>query len=98
MVKDNDLGRLAVHMLLTAATRTMKQENLAGLDDFISMPHQAYCYDFISEWMHSEDSQQLYEIARYVEDEARLPQRFEKFAVEDLVETECFPLHPMSVF
>ena len=89
--EDNDLGRLAVHMLLTAATRTMKQENLAGLNGFISIPHQAYCYDFISEWMHSEDSQQLYEIARYVEDEARLPQRFEKFDVEDLVDTECFP-------
>lgn len=88
---ENDLGRFAIHMLLTAATRTMKQENLAGLESFISVPHQAYCYDFISEWLHSEDSGQLYEIARYVEDEARLPQRFEKFDVEDLVDTECFP-------
>src|SRR5574344_2170430 len=47
---DCNLGRLAISMLLTAATRTMKSENLAGLDSFISMPHQAYCYDFISDW------------------------------------------------
>ena len=87
----NDLGRFAIHMLLTAATRTMKQENFAGLDSFISVPHQAYCYDLISEWLHSEDSKQLHEIARYVEDEIRLPQRFERFDVEDLVDTECFP-------
>jgi len=87
----HDLGRFAIHMLLTAATRTMKQENFAGLDDFISTPHQAYCYEFISEWLRSEDSRQLYEIARYVEDEVRLPQRFEKFDIVDLVDTECFP-------
>lgn len=86
-----DLGRLAIHMLLTASTRTMRLEHLSGLDPFISMPHQAYCYDFISEWLHSEDIEQLYDIARYVEDEARLPQRFSKLEVEDLVDTECFP-------
>ena len=89
--EEPDLGRLAIHLLLTAATRTMRQEYLAGLDGFISMPHQAYCYDFISEWIHSEDIQQLYDVARYVEDEARLHQRFEKLTVDDLAGTECFP-------
>ena len=89
--EEPDLGRLAIHLLLTAATRTMRQEYLAGLDGFISMSHQAYCYDFISEWLHSEDIQQLYDVARYVEDEARLHQRFEKLTVDDLAGTECFP-------
>lgn len=104
--EEPDLGRLAIHLLLTAATRTMRQEYLAGLDSFISMPHQAYCYDFISEWLHSDkvnsseagreggldrDIQQLYDVARYVEDEARLHQRFEKLTVDDLAGTECFP-------
>ena len=74
-----DLGRLAIHLLLTAATRTMRQEYLAGLDGFIS------------EWLHSDNIPQLYDVARYVEDEARLYQRFEKLTVEDLVGTECFP-------
>ena len=73
-----DLGRLAIHLLLTAATRTMRQEYLAGLDGFIS------------EWLHSDNIPQLYDVARYVEDEARLYQRFEKLTVEDLVGTECF--------
>ena len=104
--EEPDLGRLAIHLLLTAATRTMRQEYLAGLDGFISMPHQAYCYDFVSDWLHSDkvnsnkagregglgrDIQQLYDVARYVEDEARLHQRFEKLTVDDLVGTECFP-------
>lgn len=86
-----NLGRLTVHIMLTAATRTMRQEYLAGLDSMISMPHQAYCYDLISEWLYSGDIQQVYELARFVEHEARLVQRFEKLNVEDLVGTECFP-------
>ena len=89
--EEPDLERLAIHLLLTAATRTMRQEYLAGLDSFISIPHQAYCYDFISEWLHSDNIPQLYDVARYVEDEACLYQRFEKLTVEDLVGTECFP-------
>lgn len=86
-----DLLRLAAHILLTAATRTIRQEYLAGLDSFLSIPHQSYCYDFVSEWLHSESSMQLYEIARIVEDEMKLPQRFSTLAAEDIAGTECFP-------
>ena len=89
--EDSSLGMLAVHMLLTAATRTLHPDHLSGLDSFLSTPHQAYCYDFISDWLHSEDYMQLYEIARYVEEEAHLPQRFSKLAVDDLADTEVFP-------
>lgn len=88
---DFNLGRLATHLLLTAATRTMRPEFLAGLDSFISTPHQSYCYDLVSDWLQSDENQSLYEIARYVEYEARLPARFMKMAVEDLADTECFP-------
>ena len=71
-----DIAMLATHMLLTATTRTMRLEYLAGLDSFISSPHQAFCFDFISDWLHAEDQEQLIEIAKSVEDELKLPQRF----------------------
>ena len=38
---DSDLAQLATHILLTASTRTMRQEFLAGLQMFISSAHQA---------------------------------------------------------
>ena len=88
---DADLGRLATHILLTAATRTMRSELLVGLDSFISTPHQSYCYDMVSDWLRSEGSCDLYQIARFVEDVARLSQRFEQMDAEDLKDTECFP-------
>ena len=89
--EDASIEKLVAHILLTATTRTLRTEYLAGLDGFISSPHQAYCYDFVSDWLRSEDNHQLYEIARYVEEEAHLPKRFSQLALEDLVDTECFP-------
>ena len=88
---DFDLARLATHILLTASTRTMRQEFLAGLQEFISSAHQAYCYDFVSDWMHSADAGDIYAIAEQIEGELKLPQRFMKLQVADLVETEVFP-------
>ena len=88
---DTDLAQLATHLLLTASTRTMRQEFLAGLQMFISSAHQAYCYDFVSDWMHSEDAGDIYAIAEHVENELKLPQRFMKLQVADLVDTETFP-------
>lgn len=88
---DSDLAQLATHILLTASTRTMRQEFLSGLQMFISSAHQAYCYDFVSDWMHSEDAGDIYVIAENVEGELNLPQRFMKLQVADLVETEIFP-------
>ncbi len=86
-----DIAILATHMLLTAATRTIRLEYLAGLDGFISSPHQAFCFDFVSDWMHSEDQEQLTEIAKTVEEELKLSTRFMKLEVSDLVDTEIFP-------
>ena len=89
--EEPNLGRLAIHILLTAASRTMRFECFAGLEGFVSVPHQAYCYDLVSEWLHSDENHQIYELARFVEEEARLYQRFEKLSLDDLLGTECFP-------
>ncbi len=86
-----DIAVMATCILLTAATRTMQPEYLVGLDDFISSPHQAFCFDFVSEWLRDEDSNWFYEIAKTAEDELKLPQRFMKLEVSDLVDTEVFP-------
>lgn len=86
-----DLRRLAAHVILTATTRTMAREYLAGLESYISIPHQSYCYDFVSEWLHSPDSMTLYSIAREIEEELRLSRRFDSLKAQDIADTECFP-------
>ena len=86
-----DLKQLAAHILLTAATRTLGKDFLTGLEKYISIPHQSFCYDFVSEWLHSDDLQKLYAIARSIEYELRLYSRFSKLEIDDLQATECFP-------
>lgn len=86
-----DLPELAAHILLTAAAKTMRSELLEGLERYFSEPHQSYCYDLISDWLHSDDLMQLYDIARRVEDELKLPQRFESMLPEYIADTECLP-------
>ena len=88
---DVDLYNLMCHILMTACTRTMHTDSLLGLDRYISVPHQAWCYDFISDWLHSDRKDQLYELARFVENALRLPDRFMKMPLADLLDTECFP-------
>ena len=88
---DRDLERLAIHILLTALTRTLSSDYLTGLDSFISIPHQAYCYDFVTDWLHSDKNSSFYEIAIHVEKTARLERRFARVPVMELSEIEIFP-------
>lgn len=88
---DPNLGQLAAHILLTAATRTMQSEYLSRWKDFLSEAHQAYCYDLVSDWLHSPEAGRLYEIAADVEEELGLSGQFMKLDVTDLVNTEIFP-------
>lgn len=89
--EDSSIERMITHILLTATTRTFRIEYLAGLDSFISTPHQAWCYDFVSEWIAEEEKTELTEILRNVEEELNLRKRFQKIPMEDLVRTEVFP-------
>lgn len=88
---DASIERMITHILLTAITRTLRIEYLAGLDSFISTPHQAWCYDFVSEWIAEEEKPELIEILRSVEEELNLRKRFQQIPMEDLVRTEVFP-------
>ena len=51
--KDGNIKQLAVHLLLTASTRTISPEHLTNLEKFLSLSHQAYCYDFVSDWLRN---------------------------------------------
>ena len=89
--EDASIERMITHILLTATTRTLRIEYLAGLDSFISTPHQAWCYDFVSEWIAEEEKLELTGILRNVEEELNLRKRFQQIPMEDLVRTEVFP-------
>lgn len=82
---------LASHLLITSLSVTMKPSCLSGFEKLISEPHQQRCYDLISEWMHSEDDNELYDIAREVESTHHLTFLFDGLEIPDLLNSECFP-------
>ena len=82
---------LASHLLLTALSVTMKESCLKGLEKLISIPHQQVCYDLIYEWMHSDHDDELYEIAREVEETHRMEERFDALEIAELLNSECLP-------
>ena len=88
---ESDLRKLTAHIMLTAATRTLRPELLSGLERFISIPHQTWCYDFVTDWLHSDADGTIYHIARELEHEYHLGGRFAKCEIGDLLNTECFP-------
>lgn len=53
--------------------------------------YQAWCYDFVSEWISGDNRQELVEILRNVEEELILRKRFKQVPLDDLVGTEVFP-------
>lgn len=82
---------LAAHILLTALSVTMKTSCLRGLEKQISDSQQPLCYSLVNEWMHSEDDDALYEIARAVEEQYDLEKRFDALEISELMDSECFP-------
>lgn len=89
--EDSSLDNMVTHIMLTATTRTLRSEYLAGLDGFISTPHQAWCYDFVSEWIAGDNRDDLFDILRSIEDTLMLSNRFKKVPIEDLLGSEIFP-------
>lgn len=88
---DWSLKQLAAHIFITAASRTINPDYLTGLDTFISTPHQSFCYDFVSEWLHSDDIDSLRDIAEEIENELKLFNRFRVLNIEAICDTEVFP-------
>lgn len=85
------LDTLASHILITALSVTMRESVLKGLEKLISDSHKQTCYSFIDDWLHSEEDDALYEIARAVEREYDLAVRFDSADISDLISSECFP-------
>ena len=89
--ENTSLVMLASHILITTLSVTMKTSCLKGLEKLISESHQQLCYDLVNEWMHSDDDDALYEIAREVEAVHHLTYLFDHTEIEDLLSAECFP-------
>lgn len=90
---DHNLGKLAAHIILTVASRTLPMAVFDGLSDYMSENGQlqAYCSDLVSDWIHSDDSASYVTMAETVEEEMHLVNRLSKQTASELADTEVLP-------
>ena len=90
---DHNLGKLAAHIILTAASRTLPTSVFDGLSDYMSENGQiqAYCSDLVSDWIHSDDTSSYVTMAETVEEEMHLVKRLSKQSALELADTEVLP-------
>lgn len=89
--EEKPLSSFAAHILLTALSQSMPGSVLRGLERFVSETNKAYCHSIVHEWRSRGQSDSLYEICRTVEQELRLPTRFDKLPPETLLTGDVFP-------
>ena len=90
---DHNLGKLAAHIILTAASRTLPTSVFDGLSDYMSEngQFQAYCSDLVSDWIHSDDTASYVTVAETIEEEMHLVKRLSKQSASELADAEVLP-------
>jgi uncharacterized protein (TIGR02687 family) len=89
----DDPQALLGHVLLSAASCTLPDSLLDGLEHYINRSCSAFCLGIVREWMMADPVSRaaLYDAAVLVEQVAHLPQRFYDAAVESLKDCDVFP-------
>ncbi len=88
------LVNLASHIFVTAASLTMPQSALVGLEPRIAANYAPFCMEIVKDWDRAagEDvAADLFEISRQVEDACGLPQRFAQLPLDALMGCDVFP-------
>src|SRR5690606_4072021 len=90
--EEKSLENLSIHILLTASSRNINKDAFIGLDNFISSPHEAFCFQFVESWLRNTDEKKkLYDLARYIEKEISLDERLMNFDISHFENNEFFP-------
>ncbi|MDE8220864.1 BREX-1 system phosphatase PglZ type A [Erysipelothrix rhusiopathiae] len=90
--EEHSLSRLFSHVIVTAASRNIHKEAFLGLDSFFSSPHEAFCFQFVEDWLRdSKDNKSLYQLVRNLEKELKLHDRLIKLDLGQFENSEIFP-------
>lgn len=87
-----NIDDLTNHVVLSAVSRTMSSAVLSGLESRYSDIHSGFCYDLIFNWIHSGDKNSFKPVGEYVTSNLNLADRFNQFAIKDLVDTDVLPV------
>ena len=83
-----NIDELVNHIILSAISRTTSENVLSGLESKYSSTYSGFCYDLVFNWIHGEDKESFKAVADYVTNNLDLLNRFNKFEINDLQNTD----------
>lgn len=86
-----NIDDLMNHVVLSAISRTISSDVLSGLEERYSDIHSGFCYDMIFSWIHGSDQDTFKPISDFVTANLNLLDRFNKFEIEYLIDTDVLP-------
>ena len=86
-----NIDDLMDHVVLSAISRTISSDVLSGLEERYSDIHSGFCYDMIFSWIHGSDQDTFKPISDFVTADLNLLDRFNKFEIEYLIDTDVLP-------
>ena len=86
-----NLPELAKHIIISALSKTIREDDLVGLNHYFEATNKAFCYDLVAEWMHSERVEEYYNVAQAIERELNLQALLEKLPLEEVLSVDCLP-------
>lgn len=86
-----NIDDLMNHVVLSAISRTISSDVLSGLEERYSDIHSGFCYDMIFSWIHGSDQDTFKPISDFVTADLNLLDRFNKFEIEYLIDTDVLP-------
>src|SRR5699024_1589374 len=90
--EEQTLKSLFIHLVMTAATRTINEDHLEAYKPFIAKENQTHAYVFIDHWMnHSKDQTVYNEYIKSIEQELKIPEVLNELLIEEYIHSEVFP-------
>ncbi len=89
--QSKNIDDLANHIVLSALSRTVSSDVLAGLERQYSELGSGFCYELVFDWIHGKEKDAFLEVADGVTDRLHLKSRFGSFPIRDYVGCDLLP-------
>lgn len=91
--EEKSLKTLFMHLIISALSFQMDEEDLALLENFIALSHTGDCYILIDHWMQNQvDASKFEEYARQIEKEINLQEIIQELPLEKYENVDIFPV------
>ncbi|WP_338488268.1 BREX-1 system phosphatase PglZ type A [Ruoffia tabacinasalis] len=91
--EEKSLKTLFMHLIISALSFQMDEEDLALLENFIALSHTGDCYILIDHWMQNQaDAPKFVEYARQIEKEIQLQEIIQELPLEKYENVDIFPI------